>query len=300
MRYRRLGRTQLEVSEIGLGALEIGRDWGIRVGDDFGRPDEQQAIRLVHEAIDRGINFIDTAPAYQLSEERIGKALKGRRDDVYLATKVGEHYSDERGFWYDCGRDAVRASIEDSLRRLQTDTIDLLQIHSASPETIEQGETLAEMQRFQQAGHVRYIGISGDVDGALAAIDDGRYDTIQVPYSIVDQRMDGGVFESAKQHDIGVIIMIPLGQGIVTNKYQHSDKENERHKGDALQFLVRDGQTLAQAALRFVLANDAVSTVIAGTRKIENLRSNVEASGGVLTDAERTRIAELYSRNFGL
>ncbi|GAC1627369.1 MAG: aldo/keto reductase [Chloroflexota bacterium] len=300
MRYRRLGRTQLEVSEIGLGALEIGRDWGIRVGDDFGRPDEQQAIRLVHEAIDRGINFIDTAPAYQLSEERIGKALKGRRDDVYLATKVGEHYSDERGFWYDCGRDAVRASIEDSLRRLQTDTIDLLQIHSASPETIEQGETLAEMQRFQQAGHVRYIGISGDVDGALAAIDDGRYDTIQVPYSIVDQRMDGGVFESAKQHDIGVIIMIPLGQGIVTKKYQHSDKENERHKGDALQFLVRDGQTLAQAALRFVLANDAVSTVIAGTRKIENLRSNVEASGGVLTDAERTRIAELYSRNFGL
>lgn len=294
MKYRRLGRTGLDVSEIGLGALEIGRDWGIRVEGDFGRPDRDDAIRLVHEALDLGINFFDTAPAYQLSEERLGEALRGRRDEVFIATKVGEHYSDERGFWYDPGRQAVRASIEQSLRRLQTDVIDLLQIHSASREIIERGETLDEMLRFREAGHVRFVGMSGEADGALAAIENGGYDTIQVPYSIVDQRVNDMVLPRAKEHDVGVIVMMPLGQGIITDKYRHHDNEEQRRRAEALQFLAHDGQTLAQAALRFVLANEAVSTIIAGTRKVDNLRSNVAAAEGRLTPHEMARIQYLY------
>jgi len=241
MNYRRLGRTGLEVSEIGLGALEIGRDWGIRVREDFGRPDKARAIRLVHEALDLGVTFFDTAPAYQLSEERLGEALRGRRNGAVIATKVGEHYSDERGFWYDPGRAAVRSSIEQSLKRLQTDGIDLLQIHSASPEIIERGETLEEMLRFQEAGHVRFIGMSGDVDGALAAIEHGGYDTIQVPYSIVDQRMEDAVFPRAKESDIGVIIMMPLGQGIITHKYEHHEKQDEEVPNERLCEAPSDG-----------------------------------------------------------
>lgn len=289
MRYRRLGRTGIDVSEIGLGALELGRDWGIPVEGDFGRPEERDAIALVHRALELGINFIDTAPAYQISEERVGKALKGHRQDVYLATKVGEHYSDERGFWYDYGAPAVQASIEQSLRRLQTDTIDLLQIHSASVEIIRQGEVLDVMQRFQQAGHIRFIGMSGDDQAAQAAIENGNYDTVQVVYNIFNQQPRHTVFPRAEEHDIGVIIMVPLGHGVITKKSEHLDAK-EQARVRALDFLIQPDRTLAQAALQFVLAAPAVSTAIPGTRKIANVESNVAATAGTLSPDEIQRL----------
>ncbi len=289
MRYRRLGRTGLEISEIGLGALELGRDWGIRIEGDFGRPEEQDAVALVHRALALGINFIDTAPAYQVSEERIGKALKGHRHSVYLATKVGEHYSDERGFWYDYGAAAVQASIEQSLRCLQTDIIDLLQIHSASVEIIRQGEVLDVMQRFQQAGHVRFIGMSGDDQAAVAAIENGNYDSVQVVYNIFSQQPRHTVFPRAREHDIGVIIMVPLGHGAITKKSEHLD-EKDQARVRALDFLIQPDRSLAQAALQFVLAAEAVSTAIPGTRKIANLETNVAAAEGKLSPDEIQRI----------
>jgi aryl-alcohol dehydrogenase-like predicted oxidoreductase len=281
------------VSEIGLGALEIGRDWGIRIEGDFGRPPEDEAIRLIHTALDMGINFIDTAPAYQLSEERIGRALKDYPQKAIIATKVGEHYDDERGFWYDYGPEAVRTSIEQSLRRLRTDTIDLLQIHSASVEIVERGEVMEVMQRFQQAGHVRFLGMSGDDEAALAAIRDGRFDTVQVVYNIFEQGAAHAVLPAALLADVGVIVMAPLGHGTLTRKYEYLD-ETEQERVRALRFLVRPDQTLAQAALRFVLANEAVSSTIPGTRKIENLRSNAEAPSRRLEPGEVQRLQELF------
>lgn len=292
MHYRRLGRTRLEVSEIGLGALELGRDWGIPIAGDFGRPREKDAIALVHRALELGINFIDTAPAYQISEERVGKALKGQRQDVYLATKVGEHHSDERGFWYDYGAAGVQASIEQSLRRLQTETIDLLQIHSASVEIIQQGEVLNVMKRFQQAGHVRFIGMSGDDEAAIAAVADGNYDTVQVVYNIFNQHARHAVFPRAREHDIGVIIMVPLGHGVITKKSEYLD-EREQARVRALDFLIQPDRTLAQAALQFVLAADAVSTAIPGTRKIANLETNVAATNGKLSPDDIQRLETL-------
>lgn len=289
MRYRRLGRTGLEVSEVGLGALELGRDWGIPIEGDFGRPEERDAITLVQRALELGINLIDTAPAYQISEERVGKAIKGHRQDVYLATKVGEHYSDERGFWYDYGASAVRASIEQSLRRLQTDTIDLLQIHSASVEIIRQGEVLDVMQRFQQAGHVRFIGMSGDDHAAQAAIENGNYDTVQVVYNIFNQQPRHTVFPLSEEHDIGVIIMVPLGHGVITKKSEYLDAKDQA-RVRALDFLIQPDRTLAQAALQFVLAAPAVSTAIPGTRKIANVESNVAATAGTLSPDEIQRL----------
>lgn len=291
MNYRRLGRTAINVSEIGLGALEIGRDWGIRVEGDFGRPDERASVRLLQEAMERGINFIDTAPAYQLSEERIGKAVSGHRSEVYLATKVGEHYDDDRGFWYDYGREAVRASIEQSLRRLRTDVIDVIQIHSASLEVIEKGEVLAEMQRFQKAGHVRFVGMSGGHEEAAAAILSGEYDTVQVDYNLLRRQADETVFPLARERDVGVIVMAPLAHGSLTDKRAHLPPEQYRQV-QQLEFLERSDQSLAQAAIRFILASPAVSTIIAGTRKLENLEANLVAASARLTAEEMSAILE--------
>lgn len=290
---RRLGRTDLNVPEIGLGALEIGRDWGIRDAD-FGRPAEQDAIALIHAALDLGINFIDTAPAYQLSEARIGKALRGHRQEVYLATKVGEHFDDERGFWYDYGAAAVRASVEQSLRRLQTDVVDVLQIHSASAELIQQGETYDAMKRLQGAGHVRFLGMSGDLEAASAAIEHGGFDTVQIVYNIFNQEAATSLLPLARSRDVGVIVMAPLGHGALTSKHEHLDPEQREYRlAKQADFLVRPEQTLAQGALRFVLQQDAVSTIIAGTRKPANLRSNVEAAAGSLTPEELDRLHQL-------
>ncbi|MDQ2742685.1 MAG: aldo/keto reductase [Chloroflexota bacterium] len=293
MQRRRLGRTDLDVSEIGLGALEIGRDWGIRDAD-FGRPPEHDAIALIHAALDLGINFIDTAPAYQLSEERIGKALQGHRQEVYLATKVGEHYDNERGFWYDYGEAAVRASVEQSLRRLRTDMVDILQIHSASADLIQQGETYEALKRLQDAGHVRFLGMSGDLEAARAAIEHGGFDTVQIVYNIFNQDAATSLLPLARSRDIGVVVMAPLGHGALTSKHEHLDPEQPEYRlVKQADFLVRPEQTLAQAALRFVLQQDAVSTIIAGTRKPANLRLNVEAAAGSLTPEELDRLHQL-------
>lgn len=297
MRHRQLGRTNLMVSEMALGALEMGRDWGIRISGNYGRPDEASAIRTIRDAIDAGINFIDTAPAYQLSEERVGRAVEGQRDSVYLATKVGEHYNDERGFWYDYGREEVARSIEQSLRRLQTDHIDLLQIHSASVEIIERGETLEVMQRYQREGHVRFLGMTGGNDAALAAIRTGEYDTVQVVYNILDQSAASEVFPAARDANIGVIVMVPLAQGALTDKWTHLSQERQE-RIRTLQFLLRPGQTLSQAALRFVLASPAVSCAIAGSRSIDNIRSNINAAQESLSPDDLARIRTLYERDF--
>lgn len=297
MRHRQLGRTNLMVSEMALGALEMGRDWGIRISGNYGRPDEASAIRTIRDAIDAGINFIDTAPAYQLSEERVGRAVEGQRDSVYLATKVGEHYNDERGFWYDYGREEVARSIEQSLRRLQTEHIDLLQIHSASVEIIERGETLEVMQRYQREGHVRFLGMTGGNDAALAAIRTGEYDTVQVVYNILDQSAASEVFPAARDANIGVIVMVPLAQGALTDKWTHLSQERQE-RIRTLQFLLRPGQTLSQAALRFVLASPAVSCAIAGSRSIDNIRSNINAAQESLSPDDLARIRTLYERDF--
>lgn len=299
MRYRTLGRTGLLVSEIGLGALEMGRDWGIRIEGNYGRPPAEEAVRAIQSALERGITLIDTAPAYQLSEERVGQAVAGHRQEVVLATKVGEHYAEERGFWYDYSAQAVTNSIEQSLRRLQTEYLDLLQIHSASVEVIERGETLEAMQRFQRAGHVRFLGMTGGIDAALAAIVHGAYDSVQVDYNLLNQRAAHTVFPAAREHQIGVIVMSPLAQGSLTDKWEHLPAERQAAIRP-WQFLVRPNQTLAQAALRFVLADETVSSTIPGSRTAAHIAQNVAAAEQTLAPEELERIAQVHDARSSL
>jgi aryl-alcohol dehydrogenase-like predicted oxidoreductase len=153
MKYRTLGRTGLQVSELGFGALEIGRHWPYWRKDkpDFGFPREVEAVKVIHAAYDSGINFFDTAPAYYKSEEFLGKALRDRRHKVYLATKCGEWFDGERSV-YNYSASETMKFVDESLRLLQTDYIDLLQIHSASLEVVQSGETLSAMKKAKEQG----------------------------------------------------------------------------------------------------------------------------------------------------
>ncbi len=306
MEYRQLGRTGLEVSEIGFGALEIGRDWGIPVGDDHGRPDEQQAIRVLNAVVDSGINFIDAAPAYELSEERIGKALSHRRREFVLATKVGEQRDDGEDSHYDYSADGTLAFIERSLTRMKTDVIDLVQIHSAPTEVIRSGETAEAMLRAKEQGKVRFVGMTGGVDEAIEAVRNGAYDTVQISFNIAYRDAVDELFRLVHEADVGVIVKDGLAAGRLTDKAKHlaDDRREDRERAVRLQEECvakyakpyTDG-TLAELALRFVLSFGDVSSIIAGSRRIENIQANVAASDGrVLTADEIAHVIEVADR----
>lgn len=281
---RTLGRTGLLVSEIGLGALELGRDWrGWDQTGDRAKTDEAEAARLLNTALDNGCNFIDTAAAYHLSEERIGRAIRHRRSEFLLATKCGEVWDPAAGSVYDYGAAATRRSIDESLRKLQTDYVDLLQIHSGSREVIEKGETLAAMREAQAAGKVRFIGLSCGKDAALAALQSGDYDTIQISYNVLDRQMEQTVLPLAQEKNVGVIIKDGLAAGrLLAAPDALGEKERERYKAvqETLRALLPDGMTLAELALRWVLSHPAVSTIIAGTRRPEHLLANLAVADG--------------------
>lgn len=283
MIYRTLGRTGLEVSELGLGALEVGRPWGIRGEGDVGTPpDEETAVAFLNHVLDTGVNFIDTAAAYWASEERIGKALSRRRDEFVLASKWGE-WCDEKGSVYDYSPKAMWSFLETSLRKLKTGVIDVYQIHSAPMEVIQNGEALAEMQKAKQQGKIRFIGLSCGAREAVAAIETGGFDTIQISYSLLDRHMEQEVLPLAQSHNVGVIVKDGLGAGRLTQKvdwlgdgYDELKHTVERLKGLAGSW----SMGLPQLALRFLFANSAVSTVIAGTRSVTHLEENLQAADG--------------------
>lgn len=283
------------MSEIGLGALEAGRRWGIPSPDDPGNPpDEAAAVRFLNDVLDSGVNLIDTAAAYWLSEERIGKALASRRSEFVLATKWGE-WCDESGSVYDYSPPAMWKFLESSLTKLNTDVIDLYQIHSAPLDVIQSGEALAEMQKAREQGKIRFIGLSCGEAEALAAIESGGYDTIQISYNVLGRSMENRVLPMALSANTGVLIKDGLAAGRLTDKIHRLGDEHAALKGRvaALQSLAEGwGMSLNELALRFVLSNPAVSSVIAGTRSSEHLLDNIRASDGRLLTPEQMQALE--------
>lgn len=299
MKYRTLGRTNLAVSELGFGALEIGRNWPYWRKDkpDFIRPDDSEAKKIIFKALDYGINFFDTAPAYQDSERILGMALKGIRKNVILATKCGEWFDGQNSV-YDYSYNETKKFIENSLRLLQTDYIDLLQIHSANLDVIKKGETLAAMKEAQQAGKVRYIGFSTDFeDAALLGIESGEYDAIQVSHNALKLSMVRNVFPIAKEKNIGIIVKDALSRGQLTEK--NSDVAEKELKNKILQLSEiskKFSVSLTELAVRFSITAQEVSTVIIGTKKIENLETNVRfVNNGILPDEILAKIYEVSS-----
>ena len=281
MNYRRLGRTNLQVSEISLGTVELGMDYGIPAQGAHRRPSGADAARLLNRALDLGVNLIDTAQAYGESEVIVGQALKSRRDEYLLATKIGslswEGYSGAEL------RKRVEASITESLRALQTDIIDLLYIHNATPELIQRGEIVEIMERARQVGHARFIGTTTYGEAApLAVLEDGHFDCIQVAYNLLDRQFEERVLPLATEKDIGVVIRSVLLKGALTYRYAHlPDELHElREAVDAVTSLCSaQSSDLPELAYRFVLGNSVVSTALVGTGRVHELQEIVSFAG---------------------
>ena len=307
MRYRTLGRTGIQVSPYALGAMMFG---------SMGNPDHDDSIRIIHRALDAGINLIDTADVYSRgeSEEIVGKALQGRRDDVVLATKFSNPMGgdpNQRG----ASRRWIIAEVEHSLRRLQTDHIDLYQYHRPDPETdIE--ETLSALSDLVHSGKVRTIGTSkmpaaDIVEAQWTAERRGleRFRTEQPPYSILDRGIERDVLPVAERYGMGTIVWSPLAQGLLTGRVRKGQQSDLRRSGqyfshlqderriDAVEQLIpladEAGLPLTHLAIAFVIAHPGVTAALLGPRTMEQLDDLLAGAGVVLSDDILDRIDKI-------
>ncbi len=287
MKYRSLGRTRLRVSEVSLGTVELGMEYGLKAGGEPGVPAETDARDLLNRALDSGVNFIDTAALYGNSEEIIGRALKGRRSEYVLATKCVHRL--EEGLDYAESRRGIAASIDRSLLRLQTDHIDLLQVHGRDLLELElrmirDGEVMEELDRAREAGKVRFAGYSSySEEAARAAIDDGRWDTLQIPCNILDRRYLESVIPEARRRGVGVIVRSALLKGALTEKSRFMPERLKplvTHIDRLAEIQSETHYSLPELALRFVLSIPDISTVIVGADRIAYLDEAVSASDG--------------------
>lgn len=280
MEYRTLGRTGLSVPVLGFGALEIGRNWPYwrKEKDDFSKPSETDAVSVIHAAIDAGINFFDTAPAYHHSEEILGKAFKGKRKNIIIATKCGEWF-DGNNSVYNYSYSETLKFVENSLRLLQTDYVDILQIHSASTEVIKNGETVAAMKEAQRQGKVRFLGLSTEYEEtSLIAIESGDFDTIQISYNAMNLAMAKKVFPKAGERSVGIIIKDGMARGKLSQKYTEVESAEEKSIIVKLkEIAAASGMSIAELAVRFVQSNQSVSSIIIGTKNLHHLQSNLDS-----------------------
>jgi aryl-alcohol dehydrogenase-like predicted oxidoreductase len=277
---RSIPRMNTDVTFIGFGALEIGRNWGLGDAAEQQRPDDAVAGQVLRTVLDLGINLVDTASAYHRSEERIGAYISDRRSEYVLASKCGEA-NDEPGTYYDFTYTGISESIDRSLSLLKTDVIDLMQIHfGPDPEgVLDRGETVAAMKDAQAAGKVRFLGAS--IDGALATrcINSGDFDVMQLGYSLIAQRNAENI-RLAKEKGIGVLIRSGLGAGALTSRViPHLSGDTRFNKQTVIKLLElvgNDGDALASLALNFLYANAGISSVLVGTKNVHHLRQNMD------------------------
>jgi aryl-alcohol dehydrogenase-like predicted oxidoreductase len=274
---RPLGRTGLEVTRIGFGALEIGRDWGVGSEATRRKPAETEAGAVLNGVLDLGVNLIDTARAYHRSEERIGQSVAGRRSEYVLASKCGEH-SDEPQTYYDFSYRAVSDSIDLSLRLLKTEVVDVMQIHfGPDPEKVlDEGETVRAMKDAREAGKVRFLGASPGNHLLERCIRSGDFEVLQIGYSLLD-RGAKDLIQMAADHGIGVLIRSGLGGGWLTARAAAVPAEQRPEAVRRLLELVEgDTNRLHKLALDFLKAHPGISSVLVGTKDLTHLKRNLE------------------------
>jgi aryl-alcohol dehydrogenase-like predicted oxidoreductase len=298
--FRRLGRTELKISEVGLGTVELGMEYGIADGKTVHLPTREAAARVLNQALDSGINYLDTARAYGVSEEVIGGALKSRRKEYVLASKVGApaDVSADRAAL----RAHVTSSVEQSLKALQTDVIDLMQLHSIPTELIRRGDIAEVLQELQRAGSIRFLGATtyGE-ESARVVLEDGRYDCIQIAYSILDREPETTTLPLAQSKDIAVVVRSVLLKGALSHRYRHLPGGLEELKA-AVEKILAIAESmpagLPEIAYRFVLAHPAVSSALVGTALSEELMAAVDyARRGPLTPECLARLQQVTIRD---
>ncbi len=313
MNYRVLGKTGLRVSEIGFGGWAIG---GNVHGNSYGPTDDEVSLAAIGRAIDLGCNFFDTADVYGHghSEELLGQALKARRDKVIIASKVGGdfyHGTPRMNF----NGDYIEFALKKSCERLNTNYIDLYQLHNPPVQLLRNPGLYKILDRLRETGRIRHYGVSiHDPEEGIIAMKTGNPETIQVVFNILRQKAKNGLFKTARDNDVAIIAREPLANGFLSGKHtadetfapgdirHHFTREyllNLVLAAEQLKFLETKNRTLPQAALRFILDHKEVSTVVPGAKTPEQAEENLRTSElPPLTGEELLRVRILREEGF--
>lgn len=322
MKTRELGKDGPQLTEMGLGAWAIGGPWAF----GWGQQDDRESIRTIQRALELGINWIDTAAVYGLghSEKIVGEAVKGRRQEVFIATKCGLVW-DDRGRVRNNNRpESIRRECEASLNRLQIDTIDLYQIHWPDPATPVE-DSWGEMVRLKEEGKVRYIGVSNFGVQLLEKCEAIHHvNSLQPPYSLVHRliypEVEKQILPWCKSHGVGVVVYSPLQNGLLTGKFtqqrlQELPKDDWRRKSEFFKEPVfsrtlklvealkpiaeKYRKTVAELAIAWVLMNPAVTSAIVGARHPRQVEENVGGADWSLSEEDMARIETYCQEVFG-
>jgi aryl-alcohol dehydrogenase-like predicted oxidoreductase len=316
MEYRALGRTGWNISVIGFGA------WGIG-GGDWGNTDDKTSLAALHRAIDLGVNFIDTADVYGdgHSEQLIAEVRKARSEQLIIATKAGRRLNPHTASGYN--RQNLTSFVERSLQNLQTETLDLLQLHSPPSEVYHMPEVFGILDDLAQQGKIRFYGVSVErVDEALKAITYPNVQSVQIIFNMFRFKPSEQFFAAAREHRVGILARVPLASGLLTGKFNSQtqfaandhrmynrhgeafdqgetfsgvDYETGLRAVEALRPLVPQGATMAQLALRWILMFPEVTSTIPGAKSPEQAENNVKAAAlPPLSDETMQRVRQVY------
>ncbi len=318
MNYRKLGKTNFDVSEISLGTWQVGGKWGA----DF---DHKLAKSILHKAVDGGVNFIDTADVYGggESEKAVGNFIRSRSERIYVATKCGRQLNPHTSDAYQPA--ALRKFVEDSLQNMGLETLDLVQLHCPPTEVYYRPEIFALFDRLKDEGKVQNLGISVEkIEEALKGIEFDNVTTVQIIFNMFRQRPSELFFEQARKKNVGVIVRVPLASGLLTGKFSEDstfaagDHRNFNRQGEQfdkgetfsgvdyetglaavneLKVAFPGYENLAPVALRWVLMFEAVSTVIPGASRPDQVDSNLKAAGlPPFTQAQLHAVSKVYNK----
>jgi aryl-alcohol dehydrogenase-like predicted oxidoreductase len=317
MQYRELGGTGWKVSEISFGAWAIGADWG--------QVDDQESLAALHRAIDLGVNFIDTADVYGdgRSEQLIARVRKERSEELIVATKAGRRLSPHTADGYNA--ENLTRFVERSLRYLETDRLDLVQLHCPPTEVYYRPEVFGALDDLVQAGKIHYYGVSVEkIEEALKAIEYPNVQTVQIIFNMFRHRPAELFFQEARRREVGILARVPLASGLLTgkmtrqtsfseddhrhfNRYGQAFDRGETFSGvdyetgldavEELRSLVPEGATMAQLALRWILMFDAVSCAIPGAKRPDQAEDNIRAADlPPLSEDQMARVQAVYDK----
>ena len=323
MRYRSLGKTSVQVSEVGFGVWTLSTGW-------WGEVDDERSVRLLRRAFEKGIDYFDTADTYGSGkgETLLADAFGGMREEIVISTKIGYdfyNHPQRRGQQerpQDWSEDFIRFALEQSLKRLRTDYVDLLQLHNTKMDAIENDALFELMEEFEREGKIRSYGVAlgpkiGWLEEGLKAIRERDLASVQMIYNLLEQDPGRGLIEAARETGTTLIVRVPHSSGMLEGKYTEettfAKHDHRRHrprewlldglkKVEQLGFLTESGErTLGQTALKFALASPEIVSTLPNIYDEEQLEEFAAAPDTPdLEPEELSRIAELYENNFGL